>query len=882
MIFKRPLKNRFQFSIFFFYLFVVLLFSFPFRIYSEELPEFKVDVHELQSGMKVYLKEDHSSPLVVFALIVGVGSRTEGELLGTGVSHLLEHLVFGGSDQTGSSKITESIEVYGGQINAYTTADFTLYYISIPKEWANAGLKALSDSLLNPSLDSKSIEKEKQIILHEIQMGKDEPFEVLQKFFWQTAYRIHPYRMRIIGYRDLLQDLKSEDLVSYFRKMYVPENMALTVVGDFNSRKILNNIEEQFRFLKRQPFSQPVVPQEPNQTGMRKAVFEEDTQLARLMMGFKIPGFGNSNTVPLDVLSVILGDGTQSKLYRRLQEEQGITREITASTSSLLDSGMFLIGAIMPAGEIENVENEISALIESVRKDGVSVEELTRAKKRILNDFYAQLQSFDRQAFWISVFSFLSGKSDYVTDYLKRVEQVSREDILEVARHYLSPDEQTVCVQTPFQKKSDQKESLESKKNYPWVEERFLNGTKILFLEDHSVPLVSINAVFEGGIIAENEKNNGIFQLLTQIAIRGTSSKNAGEILGSIEAVGGDLSGFVDLDLFGFSLDIPKSSLEKALGVLFEILNKASFPEREIQKQKEQSLSAIRQIQDSPLLWGFDRLKRTLYSDHPYRFLIYGNPDSIKRISRDDLLNFYHRFVRSDRLVLSIVGDISREEILNLLKENFGEWSSRGEKDTIVRKAVEPKEVLRIHEFRDQEQSIIMLGFLGARFQDHDRYALDLLTEFFSGFGSPLFKKIREELGAAYYVGAVSLFGLDPGMFIIYSGTTPENESKVLKVIEKTLEELREGRLSEKDITRAQNQWIGKRVRDLQTFGAKSLDAAENKFYIGGIRTWEEIESRIKAIRKKDLIEVAQKYLSEKNRIVLIVSPKKEKKDRKE
>lgn len=880
MIFRKLLRNLFGFNLRVQFLpaliglvFFLFLSSF---IYSEERPSFSVHSHELDSGLKVYLKENSGSGLVAFALTVGAGSRTEGPWLETGISHLIEHLVFRGTDASSPSEVGKRVEQLGGDINAYTTPDFTLYYILMPKESASVALDILLESLTHPSFDSDSVEREKQVVLHEIQMGCDEPTRVLHKLFWKTAYRVHPYRVKTIGEESLLLGLQPADLIQYFQKMYVPSNMSLAIVGDFNADDMLKSVHQKFDILKRKSFDPAAIPQESEIVGTHRVEDFAHVELTHWIMGFRIPPFQNLDLIPLDVLTTILGDGTQSRLTLRLEHDLNLAQSVRCDTSSLTDPGMLTISALCEDGQRLELESEVIKILEQLKGKPVSRSELSRAKARILSDFYREIESLDKQVFWISMTSFLTGDPAYLQTYVRRIQDVSGDDILRVAQKYLLMNQNAVCALRPIEKTDSEKikPSIQNRTK-PQVK-RLPNGISVIVSENHDSPMVSIQAVFKGGLLLENEKNNGLFQCMAKTAIHGTSKKNSSEILGPIEAAGGDLSGFSDLDSFGFSLKIPKDFFREGLNLLAEILQSASFPADELENEKKDILFNIREVKETPLLWALFQLRQNLFSRHPYHLLMYGTEASLAALTREEVSDAFQKYCRPQNLVISVFGDVSSEEAFDAVQKSLEGFSRPESAMSFAKDFSDANETLNVRQERIQSQSIVMVGFKGTTVKDEDRYGFELLAKLFSGFGSSLSEKVRTHLGAAYQLGAQNFLGLDPGFFVIYAGTSPEKAEEVQKVIQACIDELIRGEISHDDLLRAQNQVIAEEMEDLQTLNFRAREAAHLELYGIGVEELEHYREKVLSWDEKALSKMADKYFNKGRCVVLIVSPQKD------
>ena len=207
--------------------------------------------HVLDNGLIVIIKEDHSSPLVAVEARVRVGSANEGEFAGSGVSHFVEHMLFKGTASRRVGEIEKEIKSYGGTISGFTSYDYSGYQFVVLKEYFVNTLDILKDALFNSSLDPKELERERDVILKEIRLNRDEPTRRLSRLLWSTTYRTHPYRHPIIGYQDLFSKLTRQDLLTYYKKMYIPNNMIVTVVGDIDTEAAYAHVVEAFGGVKR-------------------------------------------------------------------------------------------------------------------------------------------------------------------------------------------------------------------------------------------------------------------------------------------------------------------------------------------------------------------------------------------------------------------------------------------------------------------------------------------------------------------------------------------------------------------------------------------------------------------------------------------------------
>ncbi|MBU4457529.1 MAG: insulinase family protein, partial [Candidatus Omnitrophica bacterium] len=244
------------------------------------------DTITLQNGLRVVIKEDHKSPIIVFSAFIDVGSAQEDEYLGSGICHLIEHMLFKGTDKYPKGRIEAILHMYGGKIDGFTSYDYTGYRITILKEHARVALDILKEMLSAPIFDSRELKKEMQVIEREIDLSRDNPGKRLSMLTFSSAYLKHPYRVPIIGYKENFRRLKQEDLVKFFKSNYTPEKIIIAVVGDVEKDKASAQIQELFKDMPRGNNEILVLPSEPEQLGKKEIEEKADIDGAYLNMAF--------------------------------------------------------------------------------------------------------------------------------------------------------------------------------------------------------------------------------------------------------------------------------------------------------------------------------------------------------------------------------------------------------------------------------------------------------------------------------------------------------------------------------------------------------------------------------------------------------------------
>ncbi|RYD69269.1 MAG: insulinase family protein, partial [Verrucomicrobiaceae bacterium] len=339
----------------------------------------------LPNGLHIIVQEDHSSPVASVQAWVETGSIHEGQYLGAGLSHILEHMLFKGTEKRSCSQIAQSVQDAGGYINAYTSFDRTVYWIDIPSKGTAAAIDILADALMNSTLPVDEYVKEQEVIRREFAMGYDDPDRVSSQQLFAHAFREHPYRHPVIGHLDVFNKLTRDDVLAYYKARYVPNNIFFVVTGDVDAEKVYEQLSEFFKAYPRVALPSVFIPVEPVQLGRRDSHTEFETELTRLHMVWHVPDAAHADIPVLDVLAVIFGNGRSCRLYKRLREELALVHSIDAWCYAPTQAGLWGVDAVLDPDKRSEVEAEVLSMIEDVRVNGVTPAELEKARKLALS-----------------------------------------------------------------------------------------------------------------------------------------------------------------------------------------------------------------------------------------------------------------------------------------------------------------------------------------------------------------------------------------------------------------------------------------------------------------------------------------------------------------
>lgn len=838
-----------------------------------QVPDSGAQKWVLDNGLTVIVKEDRSAPVASVQAWCATGSVDEGDHLGAGLSHILEHMLFKGTETRSTNEIAQKIQDAGGYINAYTSFDRTVYWIDIPSKGVGTAIDILSDAMMNSTLPPEEYTKEQEVIRREFAMGYDDPDRMASLKLFGTAYRVHPYSLPVIGHLDIYNKLTRDDVMAYYKARYVPNNLFFVVVGDVDAQKVYSQIKEFFSKYPRQSLPPRFIAQEPPQLGKRESHEEFPTELTRLEMAWHVPALTHPDLPALDILSQVLGDGRSSRLHRKLREQLGLVHAISAFCYSPADPGLFGIGAVLDPDNRERVEKEVLGMIEELKGKGISAAELEKAKKQALAGQINQLTTMRGKASDLGSNWLLTRNLNFSRDYMGALQRVTAEDVARVARTYLADSNLSVVSLNP--KGSLAKEKRDAAATAAGEIQKFelSNGVRLLVREDSRLPLVSAVAVFKAGLLAETPKTNGITKLAAAVILKGTKTRNAEQIADDIEAVGGSIGSEAGNNSFSVSVKVMEPDLKLGLEILSDVVMNPTMPEAQVAREKQVQLAGIKADQEEMTSVARNLMRSHLFKGHPYGMPNLGTPESVSNLSQADLLEFARNYLVGSNCVVSVFGNVKAEEVRALMEKTLGKLP-RGEAVLNQLPTPEPLQAEKeVEGFKDKAQAVLMVGYRGADMFSEDRDVLELIDEASSDLGSRFFVRIREQMGLAYYVGSSQMMGLVPGPFVFYLGTSPEKVGEVKKELLDEIGKLAAEGLTAEELARAKEKLIGQQEIRNQSNDAFAYATALDELYGLGFDHYKKLKKDIQAVTVEETTRVAAKYFKEAPRVITTIRP---------
>jgi zinc protease len=615
------------------------------------------------------------------------------------------------------------------------------------------------------------------------------------------------------------------------------------------------------------------IPREPTQLGRRDADQEFATELSRISMAWHVPEITHPDVPALDLLSIVLGEGRSSRLYRKVREETGLAYAVSAFSYTPGDPGILGIDATVDPQKRDATEKMILQIIDQLKQDGVTPAELEKAKKVCLSHQLGNLVTMRGQASDLGSNWLLTRNLNFSRDYLETVQRVSADAVRHAAIRYLVDDNLTVVSLNPTGSLGSSKITTTGQNAGEIQKFTLTNGLRLLVREDPRLPLIAMGAVFRGGLLAETSDNNGVTRLMARSLLKGTKNRTGEQIAAEIEAVGGSISSEAGNNSFTIGLDVTKPDLKTGIDLLADVLLNATMPEDAVARQKEIQIAGIQQEEEQLTVVARNLLRETIFPHHPYALRTAGSIDAVRRLTPKDLLAFRDRYLVAKNAVVFVFGNVDANEVKQLIEKALGSMKAGSIE---LQDAPHPPlldRVVTVESHKDKSQCVIMIGYAGADVLNPDRHALELIDEASSDLGSRFFIRIREEMGLAYYVGASQMQGLAGGLFAFYLGTDPQKAEAVKAALLEEVRKLASEGLTPEELARAKKKLIGQQQIANQSNDSFGYQCALDELYGLGFDNYKTLEQEVEAITLDNVKQITAKYFRDRSYVVALVRP---------
>ena len=848
-----------------------------------------VETHRLENGLTVHVAGGHPSPVAAIQAWVGVGSADETAQQ-AGVAHVVEHMLFKGGAKHGVGELARAIASSGGDINAWTSFDHTVYHAVLGADRITDAIDAFGNALLATAVDPGELAREKDVILEEIRQGSDDPARAVAQSLFATAFVTHPYRRPVIGSPESVRRLGERDLVEFFRSFYVADNVTIVVAGDVDPHEVHRAIARRFA---RMPSGRPHrrVTAEPPQTSPRAVASLREVSEAYVAVGFHVPPARHPDLAALDVAAMLLGESESARLPRRLRDDEGIVTTAYAHVHALRDPGLFVLSATArPRDADKMVGGLVGQALGLV--DELEADELDKARISAEAGFVRQLETAQGRARTLGWNATVAGDPRYSHVYLDRIRAVRRHDVAAAVRRYLRPENASIAAVLPRHRATAKRSMAFARGAEKHVrtalggaaqpaavtEKRVAlgNGMVVIVRRDPAVPVVAMRAVWRGGQRVETDQEAGASTLLARMITRGCGALDALAVADKVDRLGGSLGGVAGRNSFGVAAEWLARSWPQGFELTADCLLAPALLADELAREQRALLADQIANADNPTQVAYRVFSEALYTNHPYHRDALGTEQSIGALDRAKLLAFYRDRYPVSALTLAIVGDIDVDDVLARVTRRFG----AAKKVAATLPQVAPmqldgrtSEVREVYRYLDRAQAHLVIGYPGATIAAKDRFALEVLVAVLGGQSGRLFAELRDKRAIVYRVSAHSVEGVDPGFVAVYLSCSPEKLEEAISTVRGELARVTAEGVTADELARAKSYLVGSHQIAMQRRSAIANAIAYHEAYGLGWTSWSGYDDAIRSITLAEVAAAARTYLVPDRAITATVRP---------
>jgi zinc protease len=809
-----------SFFLFIFFVSTLMFSVFSFNLTAQTREEINIpyEKHTLPNGLTVILHEDHKAPIVAFNIWYHVGSKNEKQGK-TGFAHLFEHLMFNGSEHYNDDFFKPLQKVGATDLNGTTNEDRTNYFENVPVSALDLVLWLESDRMgyLKGALDQAKLDEQRGVVQNELRQYLNEPFGITEELIAKGTFPPgHPYSWTVGGSIEDLDTATVKDIHNWFSTYYGPNNAVVVIAGDINPEEVLEKVKKYFGSI---PPSPPVARHSAwvaKRTGEHRQQVQDRVSQSRIYKIWNIPQWGTAEADYLDLASSILGEGKNSRLYKRLVYDEQIASSVSAFLDPREIAGLFyLMADARPGVELSKVEKAINEELARFLKDGPEPKELERVKTTYLTNFIKGIErigGFGGKSDILARCQTFAGSPDYYKENLKHVREATVQNIKDTVNQWLS-DGVYVLEVHPYPQFSAGKTDVDRSKmpepgtpplaKFPEIQKSTLsNGLKIILTERHNIPYVRMSLLIDAGYAADQFVLPGTASLAMQMLDEGTAKRSSLEISEELAMLGAELNAGSRLDLSFVSLGVLKDKLDPALDIYSDVILNPSFPEADFQRLQKIQLARIQQEKFSPTGLAVRVLPKLIYGENH----AYGNPltgsgyeTTVSKIKREDLVKFHRTWFKPNHSTLLVVGDVTLTEIKPKLEKIFKNWQPGDvPKKNIQKVALRAKPAIYLIDKPDAPQSLVMAGSPAPSSSDPEALAIDLMNFILGGdFVSRINMNLRENKHWSYGAFSVLIDARGQRPFIIVAPVQADKTKETVQEIEGEIE----GILSKKPVT---------------------------------------------------------------------------------
>lgn len=869
---------------------------------------------KLKNGLDVRLVPSSKSPVVSVQMWVKTGSADE-RLSEQGISHFIEHLVFKGTENYGVGEIARTVEASGGELNAWTSFDQTVFYVNISKEFTDTALDVISEMMGAPEFDPKEIDAEREVVLEEIKRTNDSPSRKGSRLLFSSLYSKHPYRLPVIGRPEVVSGVSPKILRRYFKERYSAKNMVLVVAGDFESVSMKKVIAGKFGTLPGSRVRAVKRAKEPARTKPKNRVIVDkaEVQDLQLFLAWPIPGAKHKDVAALETLSTIFGQGDSSRLVRTLRIDSDCVTSVGAGCFAPKDRGFFSVSAHMNPTRLNEALPLLKKELVELLLSPVQPDEIQRAITNVESAEFYGLETAEGLARKTGSLTTLLGDPSEFKKYLQRVRAFTSEQARTLTKSYFAPEKMQIVALAPTTSDQDRlkadlenfadalsaewkaalkvkptamlkakpgakkkvakkKAAAKSKASKAWkpltddhveIERRTLSsGLRVIARRTRSTPVVSARVGFLGGSRIEAAGHEGLTELLSRTWISGTKDLGEVALLGKIEAHAAGIGAFGGRHTAGVSAQMLSMSEKEIRDLFIDTTFAPKITEEIVLREKTMMLESLRTRADRPGQIAGRLFMETMFADHPYALDPMGTETSLAKLKLSEIEDLHRRMIVPKDGVFVLTGDANLDLWCAALEKATAPFAAN--RTTFAKRPYRwngKDEVRKFHEIK-KEQTQILIGWGAITLDDPRRFALQIAQAVLAGQGGRLFVELRDKKSLAYSVGPMSMEGVDAGYFGASIGCAPEKGETAIRMLREEFQKLVDHLIPDVEMDRAVRYLIGSHDLGLQKAASVSSTILFSEIYDLPAEDVFSYAEKLRAVKAEDVRRLIADILS--------------------
>lgn len=832
---------------------------------------------KLDNGLTLLVQEDHAAPLATVSVWYRVGSRNERPGL-TGISHLIEHMLFKGTPTHGKGEFSRIVKRNGGEYNAVTTYDYTATYEVLASDRLDVAYELEADRMSNLLMDPAEFAAEREVVKEERRMRlDDQPFGQAATALFAHAYVAHPYHWPTIGWRSDLDAITRDDCFAYYKKYYVPNNATVLVVGDVDPKEAEEKVRVAFGTTPKGADVPEVGIVEPEQHGEVRFKLHRETQVSGLGIAWHVPNLAHEDAAALTVLQTVLSNGESARIPKALVKDKQVAMiAIALYQGDLVDPGLFIAyGIANPGKRVEDVEQGILEEIARIQATPPSAKELERARNQVFAQQEFAAESSQALTMQLGMYQVVK-KWDLGDRLLDAVTRVSPEDVQRVAKMYLTEDNRTIGTlmpppEPPKLRPPGKGGAAITPDQIKRV--KLANGLTVLVVERHGHPTASIAALVRAGSAWDLPGKAGVASLTASAVLRGTPTRTPDAIDEAIDFVGASLTAACEEDGATFRGKCLTKDFDATLDLLADSLQNASFPAGEVERLRGLAFGGLKAAKDQPSHVATEEFERIVFDGHPYGHPAEGTEASLGMIARDDLVNLHRDLYAPNFTTIAVVGDVSADEAIAKVTKAFADWKPK-EGPPGVFPEVKPGDSIRLRIVdKPLEQATLIVGHRAVPRSHPDYYAIKLLNDILGGGGlyNRLANDIRDKHGLAYSVASGFKHRAQAGEFEVELQTKVASARQALGLVLEHLHRIRDEGVTPEELEESRAFYLGSFPLAFETNADLAGQLLNMEEYGLGVEYLSEYPEKMKAVTKADVDRVAKEHLRPEELVIVMV-----------